>query len=61
MFPEGKFDRYYLTFDEAHNIEGFTSTNKSVSLRVDSPTVVVVEIGEGYDMSPGAAFTIDLT
>lgn len=60
VFPEGKFDRYYLTFSEPHNIETSSSDNASVSLRVDSPTVVVVEIGADYDMNPGAAFTIDL-
>jgi len=45
-FPEGKFDRYYFTFSEPHNVGSFTSSNESVSLRVDSPTVLVVEIGE---------------
>ena len=60
VFPEGKFDRYYLTFAEPHNIEASSSNDESVSLRIDSPTVAVVEISEGYDMSPGASFTIDL-
>ncbi|MEM8923076.1 MAG: hypothetical protein AAGD35_06210 [Actinomycetota bacterium] len=60
VFPAGKFDRYYFTFSEEHNVEGFTSDNDSVALRVDSPTVLVVEISEGYDMNPGTAFTIDL-
>lgn len=57
-FPAGKFDRYYFTFSEPHGIEGFTSTNSSVALRVDSPTVVVVEISEGYAMAPPLSFTI---
>lgn len=60
VFPAGKFDRYYLTFAEPHGITSGTSNNSSVALRVDSPTVVVVEISEGYDMNPGTAFTIDL-
>ncbi len=60
VFPAGKFDRYYLTFSEPHGISGSSSSNESVSLRVDSDTVVVVEISEGYDMSPGMEFTIDL-
>lgn len=60
LFPAGKFDRYYLTFSEPHNIVGATSSNSSVRLRIDSENVVVVEISEGYDMAPGAAFTLDL-
>lgn len=60
VFPEGKFDRYYLTFSEPHGIESSTSDNSSVALRIDSPTVAVVEISEGYDMNPGTVFTIDL-
>lgn len=60
VFPAGKFDRYYLTFSEPHNIDSFTSSNSSVNLRIDSDTVVVVEIGEGYDIVPGLTFSIDL-
>lgn len=60
VFPDGKFDRYYFTFSEPHNIEGSSSNNDSVSLRVDSPTVAVVEIGADYDMNAGAGFTIEL-
>ena len=60
VFPQGKFDRYYFTFSEAHNIASGVSSNSSVGLRVDSDTVVVVEIGEGYDLSPGISWTIDL-
>ncbi len=60
VFPAGKFDRYYLTFSEPHGITSGTSSNESVSLRVDSDTVAVVEISEGYDMNPGMEFTIDL-
>ena len=60
VFPDGKFDRYYLTFSEPHSIGDFTSDSDAVSLRIDSDTVVVVEISAGYDMAPGAAFTITL-
>lgn len=60
LFPEGKVDRYYLTFSESHNISGFNSNNDSVGLRIDSETVVVVEISEGYDLKPGISFSIDL-
>lgn len=60
-FPAGKFDRYYLTFDAPHNVTGSSSSNDSVSLRIDSPTVLVVEIGEGYKMSPPQSFRIDVT
>lgn len=56
----GTIDRYYLTFDEAQNVNGFTSTNSSVNLRVDSDKVLVVEIGEGFDFNPGSTFTITL-
>lgn len=59
-FPDGKFDRYYFTFSEPHNITGATSNNGSVSLRVDSATVVVVEIASGYDMNPPMAFELSL-
>ncbi len=60
VFPSGKFDRYYYTFSEPHNISGFSSNNSSVNLRIDSETVIVVEIGEGFNVSPGASFTITL-
>lgn len=60
QFPAGKFDRYYLTFSEPHNIASATSSNRSVRLRIDSANVAVVEISEGYDLNPGMAFTIDL-
>lgn len=56
----GTYDRYYLTFEEAQNVTGFTSTNSSVNLRIDSDKVLVVEIGEGYDFNPGTTFTINL-
>lgn len=59
-FPAGKFDRYYLTFSEPHGITGSTSSDSTVRLRIDSPTVVVIEMSEGYSMNPGTAFTIDL-
>jgi len=60
VFPAGKFDRYYLTFSEPHNITSGTSSNSSVSLRIDSNTVVVVQIAEGYDMNPPMSFNISL-
>lgn len=53
-------DRYYFTFDEAQNVEDFESDNASVSLRIDSDRVLVVEIGAGYDFKPGQNFTITL-
>ena len=53
-------DRYYLTFDEAHNVSSSSSNDASVNLRVDSDTVLVVEIGEGFDFNPGTTFTITL-
>ena len=59
-FPAGKFDRYYLTFSEPHGITGSVSSDSTVRLRIDSPTVVVIEMSEGYSMHPGTAFTIDL-
>lgn len=54
------FDRYYLTFDIAQDVSGFSSDNNSVGLRLDSDKVLVVEIGEGFDFKPGATFTITL-
>jgi len=60
VFPAGKFDRYYLTFAEPHGISSSTSSNSAVSLRIDSDTVVVVEIAEGYDMNPPMSFSIAL-
>lgn len=56
----GTTDRYYLTFDEKQKIDGFTSSNPAVKLRIDSDKVVVVEIGEGYDFKPNQSFTITL-
>lgn len=60
VFPAGKTDRYYFTFSQPHNITGATSNNSSVKLRIDSETIAVVEIGEGYNLQPGVAWTIDL-
>lgn len=57
---EGSTDRYYLTFDKAHNVKSFTSDNASVNLRIDSDKVLVVEIGEGFNFNPGTTFTINL-
>ena len=56
----GTTDRYYLTFENAQEVNGFTSSNASVSLRIDSDKVLVVEIGEGFDFNPGSTFTITL-
>lgn len=54
------FDRYYLTFDNGQNVNGFSSNNSSVNLRIDSGRVLVVEVGEGFDFKPGASFAITL-
>ncbi len=54
------YDRYYLTFDDAQDVTGFTSSNSSVNLRIDSDKVLVIEIGEDYDFKPGQSFTITL-
>ena len=54
------FDRYYFTFNEAQNVNGFTSSNANVNLRIDSANVLVIEIGEGYDFNPDQSFTITL-
>ena len=60
VFPAGKFDRYYFTFSEPHNISSGSSKNSSVNLRVDSDTVIVVELSEGYDANPDISFRVDL-
>lgn len=60
VLEPGTVDRYYLTFDEAQNVDGATSSNAAVNLRIDSDQVLVVEIGEGYDFKPGQNFTITL-
>lgn len=54
------YDRYYFTFDSSQNVSGFTASNSSVNLRIDSNNVLVVEIGEGYDFNPDQSFTITL-
>lgn len=56
----GTTDRYYLTFDEAHEIDSFTSNDPSVTLRIDSNSMIVVEIGEGFSFNPGSSFSITL-
>ena len=58
--PAGKTDRYYFTFSAAHNISSFTTSATGVNLRTDSDTVIVVEVGEGFDVQPGASFIITL-
>ena len=54
------FDRYYLTFNKAQNVSGFSSSNPAVNLRIDANNILVIEIGEGYDFKPGQNFTITL-
>jgi len=58
--PAGKTDRYYLTFSESHNISDFTTNGTGINLRLDSDNIVVVEVGEGFDVQPGASFIINL-
>jgi len=60
LFPVGKVDRYYFTFSEPHNISGFSSNNSSLNVRIDSDTVIVVELTEGYNLEPGVAFNVTL-
>jgi len=60
LFPAGKTDRYYFTFSEPHNITDFSSDNNNLNLRIDSDTVIVVELIEGYDVQPGVSFTVSL-
>jgi len=58
----GTHDRYYLSFDNAQNVTGFSSSSSSsVNLRMDSDKILVVEIGEGFNFNPGSMFTIQLT
>lgn len=57
----GSFDRYYLTFDEPHNVKSFTSSDAAVNLRIDSDNVLVVQIGEGFVFQPGASFSITVS
>ena len=56
----GTYDRYYLTFEDSQNVSGFTSSDSSVNLRIDSDKILVVEIGEGFNFNPGTTFTITL-
>ena len=60
VLEPGTTDRYYLTFEEGQNVGDFSTDNAAVNLRIDSENVLVVEIGEGYDFNPDAAFTIQL-
>lgn len=60
VFPDGKFDRYYFTLSEAHNISSSSSSDENVRLRIDSDTVIVVELSAGYDFNPGKSFKITL-
>ncbi len=60
LFPAGKTDRYYFTFSQPHNVTGFSSNKDWVNVRIDSDTVLVVELSEGYDLQPGVSFNISL-
>ena len=60
LFPAGKVDRYYFTFSEPHNISGFSSDNSSLNVRIDSETVIVVELSEGYNLQPNVSFSVSL-
>ncbi|MEN0050423.1 MAG: fasciclin domain-containing protein [Bacteroidota bacterium] len=56
----GVRDRYYLTFSAPHNISDFTVSDPAINLRIDSDTVAVVEVREGFEFRPGASFVITL-
>lgn len=56
----GTFDRYYITFNENHNINSATSSDSSTSLKVISPNEVMIEIGEGFNFNSGTTFVISL-
>ncbi len=60
LFPAGKADRYYFTFSQPHGVTGFSSDNSNLNVRIDSDTVIVVELTEGYDLQPGVAFDVSL-
>ncbi|MEM9341091.1 MAG: hypothetical protein AAGA66_20325, partial [Bacteroidota bacterium] len=60
LFPAGKVDRYYFTYSAPHGITTANSNHGSVNLVIASETEIVVEITEGYNMQPGAAFLIRL-
>lgn len=60
VFPDGKFDRYYFTLSQNHNITSATSNDSTVRLRIDSDNVIVVELSSGYDFNPGKSFSINL-
>lgn len=60
VLEAGVYDRYYLTFKDPHGVTSFTATDPAVNVRIDSDRILVVEIGEGFDFNPGAAFTITL-
>ncbi|SED06709.1 hypothetical protein SAMN04489761_4163 [Tenacibaculum sp. MAR_2009_124] len=60
LFPAGKTDRYYFTFSQPHNVTGFSSNEEWINVRIDSDTVLVVELSEGYDLQPGVSFDISL-
>ncbi len=61
LFPEGKVDRYYFTFDQPHGATDFTSDNPNLNVRIDSETELVVELMAGYDLQPGVNFTVELS
>lgn len=61
VIETGTFDRYYLTFNEDHNIESFQTSDPAVNLRIESTNQIVVEIGEGWNFNPGSSFTITLS
>jgi len=60
VIEAGTFDRYYLTFNEGHNIKNWTSDNPSVSLGIISDSEIKIEIGEGFNFNPGSKFRIEL-
>ena len=60
LFPDGKVDRYYFTFDQPHGVSDYTSDNPNLNVRIDSDTVLVVELTAGYDVQPGVSFTVEL-
>jgi len=62
VIEAGTYDRYYITFDKAQNFKTISTNNASVKASIISNKEIKIEIGEGYNFTPGnALFTVTLT
>jgi hypothetical protein len=61
VIEAGTYDRYYITFNKPQNLKNVSTNNTSVKASIISNTEIKIEIGEGYNFTPGnAVFSVKI-